>query len=94
MKSKNLAALRKDVASHYRHPRDILADDELSQDDKIALLQEWEVDLRQLMIASEENMPSASIDRSGFLLNAVHKSLAALGAKPLDEAPAGATKLG
>jgi hypothetical protein len=91
---KDINKMRKDVASYYHHPREILADDDLERDQMVTLLQDWELDLRQLMIASEENMAPAGIDRSGTLLAAVHKSLDALGAKPLEDAPQGATKLG
>ena len=72
--------LKVDVARHFKHPDDIVNNDELATEQKITLLKEWEVDLRQLMVASEENMqsdgkPGATADT----LMKVSKALETLG---------------
>lgn len=41
----------------YPTPRDVVAAKDLSRDQKIKTLKDWEYDLRQMMVASEENMP-------------------------------------
>jgi len=50
--------MKVDVAQHFKHPDEIVHNDDLATEQKITLLKEWEVDLRQLMVASEENMQS------------------------------------
>jgi hypothetical protein len=45
-----------DVSREFDHPRAILDSADLSDDEKIRLLKEWELDLRGLQVASEENM--------------------------------------
>ena len=42
----------------YNKPSDILAADDISQDEKIRLLKDWEYTLRQVQVAEEENMLS------------------------------------
>jgi len=41
-------------------PRQLVQRDDLSREDKIALLREWEQDLREQMVAEEENMTGSS----------------------------------
>ncbi len=45
-----------DVSREFDHPRAILGSDDLTAEQKIRLLKEWELDLRGLQVASEENM--------------------------------------
>jgi hypothetical protein len=45
-----------DVSREFERPRDILESHDLSPEQKIKLLKEWEFDLRELQVASEENM--------------------------------------
>lgn len=40
----------------YPSPRDVVAAKDLSHEQKIKTLKDWEYDLRQMMVASEENM--------------------------------------
>jgi len=46
-------------AQELSTPAAVLSSEELSRDDKIALLRQWELDLREGMVADEENMPAA-----------------------------------
>ncbi|MGE0119067.1 MAG: hypothetical protein AB7S71_07415 [Dongiaceae bacterium] len=45
-----------DVSREFDHPRAILGSDDLTAEQKIRLLKEWELDLRGLQVAAEENM--------------------------------------
>jgi len=49
-----------DVSGEFDRPRDILDSDLLSREQKIRSLQEWELDLRELEVASEENIAGAA----------------------------------
>ena len=48
-------------AVRYATPRDLIADQELSLAEKCALLDEWEDDVRQRLVASEEGMTGAPV---------------------------------
>lgn len=41
----------------FRSPDEVLAQDNISQDDKLKILESWETDQNLLMTAEEENMP-------------------------------------
>jgi hypothetical protein len=60
-------------------PRDVLARDDLSRDEKLRLLRQWELDLREGMVAEEENMPAA--EPAAVTLDEVLDALRALGAE-------------
>lgn len=47
---------RLDVGKIFAHPQEIADAQDLSRDQKINLLKQWELDLRHLMVASDENM--------------------------------------
>ena len=74
-----------DVARFFGHPAAVVASTEFSQDEKVALLKQWEVDLRLLMVAADENMAPGPGDRSGDQLRQVHAALAELGVESGDE---------
>ena len=70
-----------DVSREFDRPRDILDSADLSAEQKIKLLKEWEFDLRELQVASEENMASnASPGATADLLQECRRALARLGA--------------
>lgn len=48
----------KDPAAVYSAPQDVIDDDSLSLEDKKEVLKSWEEDIKALMRASGENMPS------------------------------------
>lgn len=68
-----------DVSERYAHPEKILQDQFLTQDQKIRMLQDWEQDLRQLMVASEENMSGTVTGQPAESLQAVSAALSKLG---------------
>ena len=45
-----------DPGSVYRFPRDVLADEVLSKEQKRQILNQWLVDAKNLAVADEENM--------------------------------------
>ena len=70
-----------DVSRAFERPRDILASHDLSPEQKIKLLKEWEIDLRELQVASEENMTGdSSSGTTAELLRECRGALARLGA--------------
>ncbi|MEN3950076.1 hypothetical protein [Iodidimonas sp. SYSU 1G8] len=69
-----------DVSEQYAHPDDILNDRSLTNAQKIKTLKEWEQDLRQLMVASEENMPGTTAGQPAESLQHVREALATLSA--------------
>jgi hypothetical protein len=69
-----------DVSKVFKRPEDILGAADLSEAQKIALLKQWDTDLRLLMVASEENMTgTAAHGRTAELLQSVHKAMTRLG---------------
>jgi hypothetical protein len=61
--AKNSASKKTKVtnpSTHFSHPSDVLADQELSRQEKASALATWEQDSRQLMTASNEGMPGKS----------------------------------
>lgn len=73
-----LKAMR-DPSSVYALPQDVLADDGLTQQQKVQILQQWEYDARELQVAEEENMAAES--ESPTMLNRVLRALHTLKAK-------------
>jgi len=59
-------------------PEDVLDREDWSRADKIAVLEQWEQDLREQMVAEEEAMPGAT-PSLGETLSAVLRSLDRLG---------------
>jgi hypothetical protein len=45
-----------DPASAFKRPAEVLQSNELSWEQKIKILQQWEYDLRELQVAEEESM--------------------------------------
>jgi hypothetical protein len=78
-----------DVSREFDRPRDILDSHDLSSEQKIKLLKEWEIDLRELQVASEENMTGdTSSGRTAELLRECRLTLAKLGAADGDSGAA------
>ena len=67
----------KNPGSAFESPEAIRKSDDLSREQKIKLLRQWEYDVLQLQVATEENMPPGDGDPSG--LAAIRKALEALG---------------
>lgn len=61
-------------------PKTVLGREDLSRQEKIELLRQWELDLREGMVAEEENMPPS--EPLTVTLDEVLDALRALGAEP------------
>jgi len=61
-------------------PQQLLTRDELTSEQKIGILRQWEQDLRELLVAEEENMPAA--EPMNVSLDEVLIALETLGAGP------------
>ena len=79
MQASSFKKAMSDVSREFRHPKAIVAARDLDRQQKVALLKQWEYDLRQLMVASEESMTGDTPGLTAELLRAVRASLADLG---------------
>jgi len=87
VKTRFQAALS-DVSQVFDDPRSVLEAEDLTREQKIALLKQWETDLRLLLVSAEENMPGKESGRSAGLLTQVRQALHSLGVTGSDIAGA------
>ena len=73
-----------DVSKVFENPRAILEAQDLSKHEKVELLWNWELDLRQILVASEEGMNRDQPGRAGETLREVQSALDALGVSKED----------
>ena len=83
-----------DVSTHFSTPEALLAAEDLTREQKLALLRQWEYDLHLMQVATEENMtgntpPGNNAER----IRQVHAAAEKLGAE-LDPEASGAAKTG
>ena len=71
---------KQDVGKIFGAPEDVYSASDLSKEQKIFLLRQWETDLRLLMVASDESMASTTPGRTADLLQQVRQTLTCLGA--------------
>jgi hypothetical protein len=85
-----------DVAKVFADPKDIIGAEDLSLQQKVKLLRQWEFDLRENLVASEENMTSETTPEghSAELLRGVRKALISMGAVDHKDESAAPTKTG
>jgi hypothetical protein len=55
---------------YYRRPGDVVNDRRLSREEKLAILEAWELEARALAVASEENMSGGEPDLLAAVVNA------------------------
>ena len=60
-------------ATVYRHPGDICTDSDLTREQKIQVLRQWEYDARELEVAEEENMAGGPPDVLAEVLAALNE---------------------
>lgn len=48
-----------DPPSVFSSPNEVLAQDDISNEDKLKILQQWEYDCKELETAEDENMPDS-----------------------------------
>jgi hypothetical protein len=86
MHEPDLAELTSRPASYFASPMDLVASTQLQTSAKLMALKEWEFEIRQLDVATEENMCAAQTTT----LQDVHEAMRALGHEPeADAAPGG-----
>lgn len=72
----------KDPASQFNNPNDVLEQKELTAEEKIAVLRQWDYDTREILVAEEENMSQDNTTPGtdyGNLLRQIHQCLLQLG---------------
>jgi hypothetical protein len=85
-----------DVSTHFKSPEELYRAPDLTREQKLELLKQWEYDLQLLMVASEENMPASSPAASGRtseIVRQVHDVVKRLGVEN-DPDKAGPSKTG
>lgn len=74
-----------DVSKVFGSPEDITAQVDLTREQKLKLLQQWEYDLQLLLVAAEENMPAQGKTNepgeTAELVQRIHKLVAQMGAE-------------
>lgn len=74
-----------DVSKVFGSPEDLCRQPDLTREQKLKLLQQWEYDLQLLLVAAEENMPaqakSNESDKTADLVQRIHKLVAQMGAE-------------
>jgi hypothetical protein len=74
-----------DVSKVFDAPEDICHHADLTREQKLKLLQQWEYDLQLLLVAAEENMPSqgktSEPGNTAELVQRIHKIVAQMGAE-------------
>jgi hypothetical protein len=71
-----------DVSTHFSTPDQLLAAEDLTRDQKLALLKQWEYDLHLLQVATEENMTGdAPPGNNAERIRQVHAAAEKLGAE-------------
>jgi hypothetical protein len=86
-----------DVSKAFATPEDICHHPDLTRQQKLKLLQQWEYDLQLLLVAAEENMPSqgrtSEPGNTAELVRQIHKLVAQMGAEA-DPEKSGPAKAG
>jgi len=72
---------KQNPSASYNDPADVLSDQKLSREEKIAILREWHYDAMRLQESESENMSGGEPDR----LRSVSKALLELGVSPVKE---------
>lgn len=66
MKSTDIENAKLDPTEYFDDPKQVLNHTDLESNDKVSILRQWEYDLRELLVAEEENMPA---DENGETLH-------------------------
>jgi hypothetical protein len=62
-----------DPAAVFPEPEKVLDEEDLTREEKIAILQRWEFDARELSVAEEENMAGGPPNRLGAILRTLRQ---------------------
>jgi hypothetical protein len=87
MEGKQFEKALSDVSAHFDRPEAILGATDLDHAEKVALLKQWDHDLRLILVASEENMTGNGRGAPpADLLSRVRRALVELGVEPDEKA--------
>jgi hypothetical protein len=67
----NIGAVAANPSKFFKSPHDVLIDPNLSRDNKITILRQWEIDARLLAVADEENMSDGESSHLGAVVSAL-----------------------
>lgn len=70
-KTIDLSRALADPSAVFSSPQDVVAASELTHEQKLAILRQWELDARELQVATEENMPGGEPARLDEVLAAL-----------------------
>lgn len=67
----------------FEHPRDVVQSPAFNRAEKLQILEQWALDIRECLIAEEENMPNkvAENDDFGAMLSDIMRAIEALQSK-------------
>ncbi len=82
MSAPHLVSPERNVVKEFEHPTDVVETHDFSAAEKIKVLQDWETDLREILVAAEEGMTRDHPDDPGVQLGNVRAALEQLGAPP------------
>lgn len=82
MDQRSFETLLTDVSKHFATPAALAEAKDLTREQKLALLRQWEYDLHLLQVATEENMTGdAPPGTNAEKIRQVHEAAARLGAR-------------
>jgi len=67
----DVAAAAVNPSKFFETPQDVLTQAQLSREDKIKILHQWETDARLLQVAEEENMGEGERSQLGAIVSAL-----------------------
>jgi hypothetical protein len=70
-KSLDMPTAATNPSKFFKSPQEVLTNSELTRDDKLRILHQWEVDARLLAVAEEENMADGESSQLGAIVNAL-----------------------
>jgi hypothetical protein len=79
MLEKDYEEILSDVSAHFATPADLVAAPDISREQKIALLKQWDYDLQLLLTATEENMTGTGANTTADQVRRVRAAMAELG---------------
>ena len=86
MPERRYDAAKGDVSKVFADPRDVADAEDLSVPEKVELLRNWELDLREILVASEEGMTRDYPGNASDVLGEVLAALDHIGAIKEDAA--------
>jgi len=87
----DVESAKRNPASCFERPSDVLEHEDLSREQKVEILRQWDYDTLQLAVATDESMTSEAA-ANGQRVAEIHKALEELG--ETDHPLSGGTKFG